>query len=106
MAVELHNLLEDLAVVSFVEGNTMKRKTPAVQSLLEMTENRAKEGNIAGHPPPRMSRIGLQLIARFGIVLNKFRLQNRGFYEQAPKCLCAGPLGVDTRRYRTCSDQC
>jgi hypothetical protein len=51
MAVELHHLLEDVAVVSFVEGNTMKRKTPAVQSLLEMTENRAKECHISGHSP-------------------------------------------------------
>jgi hypothetical protein len=51
MAVELHNLLDDVAVVSFVEVNTMKRKTLAVQSLLKMTENRAKECPISGLSP-------------------------------------------------------
>jgi len=43
MAVELHNLLEDLAVISSVEENTVRSKALAVQSLLEMTESRAKE---------------------------------------------------------------
>jgi endonuclease IV len=51
MAVELHNLLETLRWLVLCEGNTMRSKALAVQSLLEMTENRAKECQISGHSP-------------------------------------------------------
>jgi hypothetical protein len=46
----------------------MRSKALAVQSILEMTENRAKECQISGHSASSYARIGLQLIARFGIV--------------------------------------
>jgi hypothetical protein len=72
MAVDLHSLLQDVAVVSFVEGNTVKNKTLAVQSLLEMTENRAKHCTIAGHSPSSFVTDRASTYSSFGIVLSKF----------------------------------
>ena len=43
--------LEDFGGDWFGEGNTMKSKALAVQSILEVTENRAKGCPVSGHPP-------------------------------------------------------
>jgi hypothetical protein len=56
VAVELHSLLEDVTAVSPVGGKTMKSEALAVQSILGVTEDRAKGRQLSGPSPSRYAR--------------------------------------------------
>jgi hypothetical protein len=51
----------------------MRSKALAVQSILEMTENRAKCRPVSGHPPPRMYGSGLRIDKRVAWLMTLLR---------------------------------
>src|ERR1022692_67670 len=51
MAVDLHATIWNVLAIGSGRANTMKNKEPAVQSILAMTENRAKRCQVPGHSP-------------------------------------------------------
>ena len=55
-----HLYMEDVVAIGSLGGNTMKNKALAFQSILEMTENRAKWCQVSGHSPFSHARIGPQ----------------------------------------------